>query len=300
MKRIAIIGIAVTVFLALFAGQAAAASPAKVVYGVNFRAEPSAKAEVYRMLKKGENIQVLERVNSYWLKVQDSSGKVGYISSDSKYIDYIQTGSTATTAKAVKGVNFRSQPKVASNNVIGFISKGSTVQVLEQVNSYWLKVQYNGKVGYASISYFDYAPGGSSGGSTPSAPAGSTASAIVTTALAYKGAFTYKFGAEPWNTNYKYSDCSAFVQLVFNKIHGFNLPRTSIKQSKEGKYVAKANLQAGDLVFFDTNGDGTINHVGIYIGNGEFIHSSPSNKVGINNLNTGYWKNHYVTARRVL
>src|SRR5690606_16922673 len=118
----------------------------------------------------------------------------------------------------------------------------------------------------------------------------SRASAIVNTAKSYIGKFTYKYGAEPWNTNYRYSDCSAFVQLVYNKKHGFNLPRTSRNQAKAGKFVSKSNLKAGDLVFFDTNNDGIINHVGIYIGNGQFIHSSPTNKVGINNLNTGYWK----------
>lgn len=127
-----------------------------------------------------------------------------------------------------------------------------------------------------------------------------TRSQIVKTAKSYIGDFKYKFGAEPWNTNYRYADCSSFVQLVFNKRHGYKLPRTSRAQAKVGKYVKKSNLKPGDLVFFDTTGNGKVNHVGIYIGNGDFIHSSPINKVGKSALDKGYWKDRYITARRVL
>ncbi|WP_138494440.1 C40 family peptidase [Paenibacillus pinistramenti] len=125
-----------------------------------------------------------------------------------------------------------------------------------------------------------------------------TGTEIVNRADNYLGDFTYKFGAEPWNSGYKYSDCSSYTKLVFMR-EGITLPRTSVAQSKVGSYVSKSNLVKGDLVFFDTNGDGKINHVGIYVGSGRFIHSSPINKVGYSNLTTGYWKTHYVTARRI-
>lgn len=114
----------------------------------------------------------------------------------------------------------------------------------------------------------------------------------------YLGDFKYKWGAEPWNSGYKYADCSSFTKLVFSR-EGVYLPRTSREQAKKGKYVAKRNLVKGDLVFFDTDRNGSINHVGIYMGNGRFIHSSPVNKVGFSNLNYGYWEDRYVTARRV-
>ena len=127
-----------------------------------------------------------------------------------------------------------------------------------------------------------------------------TGKQIVKTAKSYIGDFKYKLGAEPWNSKYRYSDCSSFVQLVFNKRHGYKLPRSSIQQSKVGKKVKKSKLKAGDLVFFDTTNDGKINHVGIYIGDGKFIHSSPINKVGKSDLDKGYWEDRYVTARRVL
>ena len=289
LKKFTVLTMALSVSASFFAGQAAAATyETEVTYGVNFRKDPSSSSSVYRMLKKGEEIHVIQQVNDYWLKIETKDGKVGYISANDKYTNYDGN----VYAVATGGVNFRSAPKV-SDNKIGFISKGDKVKVLEQVNSYWLKVEYQGRVGYTSTNYFNYEP--------PAKPAPTAkASEIIATAKSYIGKFEYDWGAEPWNTNYKKSDCSAFVQLVFNKKHGYDLPRTSKQQSKEGSYVSKSNLKPGDLVFFDTTDNGEINHVGIYIGDGDFIHSSPINKVGISNLNKGYWKDKYETARRVL
>jgi len=208
--------------------------------------------------------------------------------------------SAATTyeTKVLSGVNFRSAPSTSAS-VYRMLPKGEAIHVIGKVNDYWLKVQTkDGKTGYISSNgkYTNYIGGSGSGSGTVSKPG----AAIVNTAKSYLGKFTYKWGAEPWNTNYKYSDCSAFVQLVYNRNHGFKLPRTSASQAKQGKSGSKSNLQPGALVFFDTTGDGKVNHVGIYIGGGDFIHSSPANKVGINTLNSGYWKSKYKTARRVL
>lgn len=296
-KRITILlGLSIMAAMPAYGAAASAATlETEVIYGVKFRAQPNSDAEVYRMLKRGEDIHVVDKINSYWLKIEDQNGKTGYISANSKYTDYkpsekitVPQDDPAAIA-ATSGVNLRSQPKVA-DNVIGFIPKGGKVNVIEKENQYWLKVDYKGTTGYTSANYFNYtAP-----------PASASANEIIQTARSYIGEFKYKWGAEPWNTSYKYSDCSSFVQLVFNKQHGFDLPRTSKEQSKAGDYVSKSNLKPGDLVFFDTDGSGGINHVGIYVGNGDFIHSSPINEVGISNLNSGYWEDHYETGRRVL
>lgn len=109
-------------------------------------------------------------------------------------------------------------------------------------------------------------------------------------------------------TKYKYGgtstsgfDCSGFVQYIFDKM-GYDLPRRSADQATEGDKVAKADLKAGDLVFFDTNGpnNGEITHVGIYVGDGKFAHASTSKGVIIQELDSSYYKPRYVTARRVL
>ncbi len=92
-------------------------------------------------------------------------------------------------------------------------------------------------------------------------------------------------------------DCSGFVQYVFKQF-GITLPRTAAAQATVGTFVKEADLQPGDLVFFDTMGG--ISHVGIYIGHGDFIDEA-STKVEIDSINNPYyWSSRYVTARNVL
>lgn len=98
-------------------------------------------------------------------------------------------------------------------------------------------------------------------------------------------------------------DCSGFVWYVFNQ-HGIKLNRVAADQAKQGTRISKSDLQPGDLVFFDTNGGKNyINHVGIYLGNGSFIHASSGSKakkVVISDLNSGFYNNCYMTARKIL
>lgn len=99
-------------------------------------------------------------------------------------------------------------------------------------------------------------------------------------------------------TTTKGFDCSGFTTYVFDKM-GVDLPRTSASQSKTGKAVAKSDLIAGDLVFFNTSGKG-VSHVGIYVGDGKFAHSSSSKGVTISKLSDSYYETRYVNARRVM
>ncbi len=107
----------------------------------------------------------------------------------------------------------------------------------------------------------------------------------------------YRWGG----TTTKGFDCSGFTKYVYKKF-GISISRVSRSQAKSGTYIKKANLRIGDLVFFDTNGGkNRINHVGIYIGGGKFIHSSSSHKgVVISKINSGFYSKTYMTARRVL
>jgi hypothetical protein len=94
-------------------------------------------------------------------------------------------------------------------------------------------------------------------------------------------------------------DCSGLVYTLYNKI-GISLPRVSASQATSGVYVPRENLQYGDLVFFARDGK-TVNHVGIYVGNGEFVHApSTGDVVKKSTLLTGYYNNIYYTARRVM
>jgi hypothetical protein len=93
-------------------------------------------------------------------------------------------------------------------------------------------------------------------------------------------------------------DCSGFTSYVFDRL-GIHLPRRSVDQALVGVKVAKIDLIAGDLVFFNTSGSG-ISHVGIYLGDGEFAHSSSSRGVSVSKISDSYYSKRYVTARRVL
>lgn len=106
----------------------------------------------------------------------------------------------------------------------------------------------------------------------------------------------YKWGG----TNSSGFDCSGLVRAVY-QLNGLSLPRISRDQFNTGKFVLKSHLQAGDLVFFTTNKSKVVNHVGIYIGNGKFIHApGKGKKVTIANLENNYWKRVYRGARKYL
>jgi cell wall-associated NlpC family hydrolase len=108
----------------------------------------------------------------------------------------------------------------------------------------------------------------------------------------------YVWGAQGQKNTF---DCSGLTSYVCKK-NGICIPRRAIQQSKYGKPVKRSELQPGDLVFFDTskNRKGYVNHVGIYIGNGKFIHaSSAKKKVIITSLDKPFYSKRYKGARRV-
>ncbi len=92
-------------------------------------------------------------------------------------------------------------------------------------------------------------------------------------------------------------DCSGFTTWVYSKL-GINLPRSSREQIKEGKVIAKSQLRKGDLVFFGNQK--RITHVGIYLEDNKFIHSSSSgDTVKISSLDEPIWEKKYTGARRI-
>ena len=94
-------------------------------------------------------------------------------------------------------------------------------------------------------------------------------------------------------------DCSGLVYALYKKL-GITLPRTSRGQASAGTYVDKENLVYGDIVLFARDGK-NINHAGIYVGNGEFVHSPQTGDVvKVSSLTSGYYADCYYTARRVL
>lgn len=128
--------------------------------------------------------------------------------------------------------------------------------------------------------------------SVPSNPSGDAIVAYAKTFLGYR----YVYGTAGPNT----FDCSGFVQYVY-KHFGYSLSRSSKTQAKDGVAVSKSNLQPGDVLIFKNTAKTAIGHVGIYIGNNQFIHASNSRTgVIISSLSTSSYQQRYVGARRIL
>ncbi len=138
-------------------------------------------------------------------------------------------------------------------------------------------------------------------GNATSAPVGDNSSwqekadAIIKTGEKYLGA-KYLYGASTNRTDA--FDCSSYTVRVFAE-NGINLPRTSAQQGNVGKEIPLSEIRKGDLVFFDTEGDGVINHVSIVMDSNTLLHAATNTGVAFASYNT-YWKPRAVKAVRVL
>ncbi|MFM9331008.1 SH3 domain-containing protein [Paenibacillus mesotrionivorans] len=302
MKK-TLITLAAATVLTLSISSSALAAQGVVEKGVNFRTSPSTSGSVIGLVKAGTTFEVLDQVNSYWVKA-NVNGQVGYLSTNYVKIDSSSPGNAAAGQGVVeKGVNFRTGPSTSSS-VIGLVKAGTTFQIVEKVNSYWVKANINGQIGYLSTDYVSLgatAPSNPAPAPTPTpAPpeqASNIADRVIHHANNLIGVTKYKYGS---NLPPTLLDCSSFTKFVFG-IEGVNLKWGTKYQKDAGTAVSRSNLQKGDLIFFWTSSSGVIDHVGIYIGDGKIIHNTPSmNGVGISSITSGYWDTHYVSARRVL
>ncbi len=118
---------------------------------------------------------------------------------------------------------------------------------------------------------------------------------IVQTALSLLGT-PYRYGG----TTPKGFDCSGFVKYVYNQSVDLKLPRLAKHQSRTGKSISLRHLRPADIVYFKIKGQKSP-HVGIFIGNGKFIHApSSGGKVNIQSLGSKYWSQRYRGARRLI
>ena len=125
---------------------------------------------------------------------------------------------------------------------------------------------------------------------------GSAAEQLVDQALDYLGV-RYRSGGTSPETGL---DCSGLVLNVFRNAIGFDLPRTAAEMSRMGDKIGRKDLKPGDLVFFNTMRR-AFSHVGIYLGDGKFVHApSSGGKVGVEAIATGYWSKRFNGARRLV
>ena len=230
-------------------------------------------------------------------KEKETTKKVGYVNVDT--------------------VNFRKKA-TTSSEVIDSLSINTEVSIVAEEND-WYKVKVDGETGYVSKKYIsdEKVPEVTSRASETTRESvnaqpeekveekketeqNTTANTdlgnqIVAYAKQYIG-YKYVSGGSKPSTGF---DCSGFTTYVYGHF-GISLNRSSCDQIKNGKAVSKANLQIGDLVVFNNSSNSAVGHVGIYIGNNQFIHASnPSSGVKITSLSDSYYSARYVGARRV-
>ena len=289
------------------------ATPTSTMYttpeiGLNLRKGPGTSYSVIRTLSKGTAVTVHSSSNG-WSKIS-VNGVEGYVSTSflsstnpsTNSSTSNETTSTPTTTMYVTpdaGLNLRKGPGT-SYSVIKTLSKGTAVTV-HSSNNGWSNVSANGVEGYVSTSYLSSTKPSTSGSSSSSSSNSSTSVSVdkVLDFAHQQLGKPYVWGAQGPNS----FDCSGLIYYVYKNAANITLPRTSVEQSKFGTTVSKSNLKAGDLVFFDTNGpnNGAVSHVGIYAGEGQLIHASSSSKKIVKvNMETSYWNNAYVVAKRVL
>ncbi len=122
------------------------------------------------------------------------------------------------------------------------------------------------------------------------------ASELVVNAMGFLGV-PYRFGGNSADTGF---DCSGFVKAMYEQTVGLILPRKSEQQAAATQQIDRTELQPGDLVFFNTLRK-AFSHVGIYIGEGKFIHSpKPGAQVRVDNMGGSYWSRRFDGARRVM
>ncbi len=295
--------------------------------GLYLRSQPSTSSSALACAPRNDVVVILGKSGD-WYKVNYNL-KEGYMYA--KYLTVYSTGNAELGYGKVtaSSVNLRSGAGT-SYSVVAVASSGSKAYILG-VEDGWYKVIYGQNICYIRSDYLAlteypyenqassnsplFYRGGESTGTEPSASAlnassdtgsnsgsstdtstsSSTVGAqILSTAQQYLGTPYVWGGASPSGF-----DCSGLVYYVLKSL-GYSPARTCAGQYAMGTYVAKEDLQPGDLVFFaNTYGSG-ISHVGIYAGNGQFLHSPNSQSVvSYADLNSTYWSSHYYGARRI-
>ncbi len=257
------------------------------VSSLNLRTAPSTDASVISTSPIGSVVVVGEKYNADWYKVV-YRGATGYMSSEFLNFSENMEGNFGTGTIFGTDVRLRSAASLDAP-ILSTLNNGTRLSVLG-VYGNWYKVQYSGGIGYVYSDYFAL-NGGVSEGSTPASDAGQL---IVDTAMKYMGTPYVWAGTSPSGF-----DCSGLVYYVYKEC-GYTINRTAASIYENGQYVEIDNLQVGDAVCFSSSSN-SIGHVGIYVGDGQFIHaSSSSGQVIISELASDYYTRNYVGARRIV
>ena len=299
----------------------------KISENTNLKIVPTINAANTIEVKKDEEVEVIEIING-WVCIETQTTK-GWIrkekikteeekkleqeekqQEEQKVEEQPTQKATNTVTKTLyvnsTTVNLRRDANTTSE-IIVTLAVNTAVDVLEEANG-WSKVKVSGKEGYISSSLLSTTKQETSRGAevprklsqteqttnaVSNAPASSgNGSSVVSKAKSYIGSKYIYGGMTPSGF-----DCSGFTSYIYKQF-GVSLNRTAAGQYSNGTAINRSQLQAGDLVMFGKSG---INHVGIYIGGGMMVHAAnPSRGVTTDTINSGYYNNNYVGARRVM
>ena len=178
----------------------------------------------------------------------------------------------------------------------GIVSRLPSGAVAKLVSTHgnWYKVTYKGDTGYVSAEYCKLVDYDASVSTEDTSTSSTTREKVIAYAKTFLGT-KYVYGGTKPSTGF---DCSGFVRYVLAE-YGFSIPRTSASQYSDTTRIKKSELKAGDLIFFGNSGK--VNHVGMYIGNNNFIHAENSDTgVVISSLSSSYYSSHYIGCGRVI
>ena len=252
--------------------------------GVNLRGEASTDSMILANIALDTEIAVIGEEDNGWYRVSYED-KIGYMAAD--YVEPAAAEAAEPVIGYVLGsyVYVRSAPTTDSE-ILGGLSRRTEVTLLEETDG-WYLVEADGLRGYMSATYIGVGDDVFSAGDD-----------IVDIAKRYLG-YRYVYGGTTPSTGF---DCSGLVTWVYKQYNGYTFScRTSLYL--DGARVSSySELQPGDVVFFCTAGNGSISHVGIYVGDGQFIHAPNSRSVvKISSMAPGsYYYRTYCGARRIV
>lgn len=260
---------------------------------VNFRSEATTASAVLDRFEDGEQVKLLAVENRSWYEIM-SDGVVGYVHAD--YLDtsdeeivnaYAESGETLYGRINGDYVRVRTGPGT-DYTIICKYNRGELFTITG-IEDGWFTVRNDEVSGYVRADYITLT-------GSDNTEYDSLADAVIDTAMDYLGV-RYVYGGTTPNG----FDCSGFVQYVMG-LNGVELTRTCATMYANDiiSYLDKSELIPGDLVFFSSSSN-SVGHVGIYIGDGQFIHaSSGGGCVIISELSGSYYVSHYVGAGRVM
>ena len=252
---------------------------------LRMRAETSTSSDIVTTLDKSVAVAILDDTTDGWFKVA-YNGKTGYVSADYLRVDQDNVFETYGCVNG-DGVNVRADASTDAE-ILASVDTGTIVTINGLVDGWYDVTCQYGTEGYIRSDFLDLTKE-----STTSASSGS---GIVDTAMQHLGTRYVYGGASP-----KGFDCSGFTMYVYSQ-HSYSLPHTATGQWQSGlgsRVYSIGELQPGDLVFFNDpsrNAGKACSHAGIYVGGGQFIHSSSSrsNGVIISDLTSGYYNTYFV------